>query len=70
MVSISLDRASVPSIGNIQMNIWAMPIIANSKFRKRVEYIEANADRKMSEMTLGEMDELWEESKRVLSIAK
>ena len=42
----------------------------NSKFRKRVEYIEANADRQMSEMTLGEMDELWEESKRVLSISK
>jgi XTP/dITP diphosphohydrolase len=42
----------------------------NTKFRKRVEYIEANADRQMSEMTLGEMDELWEESKRALSMAK
>lgn len=35
----------------------------NRKFKSRFEYIEANATQPLSEMTLDEMDRLWEESK-------
>lgn len=35
----------------------------NLKFKTRFEYIENNAPRPISEMTLEEMDELWEEAK-------
>lgn len=36
----------------------------NIKFKKRFEYIEQNADRPLIEMTLAEMDALWNESKQ------
>jgi len=39
----------------------------NKKFKKRFEYIEKNAPKSLEEMTLTEMDALWEESKRVKS---
>ena len=35
----------------------------NMKFKKRFEYIEAHAPRKLEDMTLAEMDALWEEAK-------
>ncbi|MFK7806457.1 MAG: nucleoside triphosphate pyrophosphohydrolase [Saprospiraceae bacterium] len=35
----------------------------NKKFKKRFEYIEANADRPLIEMSLEEMDALWNEAK-------
>ena len=35
----------------------------NQKFKKRFEYIEANAQKSLQEMTLAEMDVLWEEAK-------
>ncbi|MCB0654125.1 MAG: nucleoside triphosphate pyrophosphohydrolase [Saprospiraceae bacterium] len=35
----------------------------NHKFRKRFEYIEKNADRDLQEMSLEEMDALWNEAK-------
>lgn len=35
----------------------------NRKFKKRFEYIEANADKTLEEMSLAEMDKLWEEAK-------
>ena len=35
----------------------------NQKFKKRFEYIEANAPRKLTEMSLEEMDALWDEAK-------
>lgn len=35
----------------------------NQKFKKRFEYIEANADKDLTEMTLEEMDKLWDEAK-------
>ncbi len=35
----------------------------NKKFKSRFEYIEEKADRPLSEMTLEEMDILWEETK-------
>lgn len=35
----------------------------NQKFKKRFEYIEANADRKLTDMSLEEMDVLWEQAK-------
>jgi len=35
----------------------------NKKFKKRFEYIEANAPKPLVDMTLGEMDELWNEAK-------
>jgi XTP/dITP diphosphohydrolase len=37
----------------------------NLKFKKRFEYIEAHAPKDLQEMTLAEMDSLWEEAKRV-----
>jgi XTP/dITP diphosphohydrolase len=37
----------------------------NRKFKSRFEYIESNATRPLEEMTLEEMDELWNEAKRV-----
>jgi XTP/dITP diphosphohydrolase len=35
----------------------------NLKFKNRFEYIEANADRDLNEMSLEEMDKLWNEAK-------
>lgn len=35
----------------------------NNKFKRRFEYIEANAGRNLNEMTLGEMDALWDQAK-------
>jgi len=35
----------------------------NRKFKSRFEYIEANSTKPLSEMTLDEMDRLWEEAK-------
>ncbi|MCB9081346.1 MAG: nucleoside triphosphate pyrophosphohydrolase [Lewinellaceae bacterium] len=35
----------------------------NRKFKRRFEYIEANAPRDLREMTLAEMDQLWEKAK-------
>lgn len=37
----------------------------NQKFKKRFEYIEANAPKDLQEMTLAEMDALWNEAKKV-----
>ncbi len=37
----------------------------NRKFKKRFEYIEAHADKSLEEMSLEEMDALWDEAKRV-----
>lgn len=36
----------------------------NQKFKRRFEYIEANAPQELTEMTLDEMDALWNEAKR------
>ncbi len=36
----------------------------NRKFKKRFEYIEANAPRSLVEMSLAEMDALWNEAKK------
>ncbi len=35
----------------------------NRKFKKRFEYIEAHADKDLNDMTLAEMDALWNEAK-------
>ena len=35
----------------------------NLKFKTRFEYIEANADRDLNDMSLEEMDKLWNEAK-------
>lgn len=35
----------------------------NQKFKKRFEYIEAHADRELTEMSLAEMDALWNQAK-------
>lgn len=35
----------------------------NQKFKKRFEYIEAHADRELTEMSLAEMDVLWNQAK-------
>ncbi len=40
----------------------------NQKFKKRFEYIEANAPKNLLEMSLAEMDALWEEAKSKLSL--
>ena len=37
---------------------------SNQKFKRRFEYVEAMADRNLAEMSLAEMDLLWEEAKR------
>jgi len=37
----------------------------NRKFKKRFEYIEAHADKDLKDMTLAEMDALWNEAKTV-----
>ncbi len=37
----------------------------NRKFKKRFEYIEANAPKSLEDMTLGEMDKLWNEAKKM-----
>ena len=36
----------------------------NEKFKTRFEYIEANSDKPLSELTLGQMDVLWNEAKK------
>lgn len=36
----------------------------NQKFKRRFEYIESRAERPLTEMSLEEMDDLWEEAKR------
>ena len=36
----------------------------NQKFKRRFEYIEANAHKSLEEMTLEEMDMLWDEAKK------
>ena len=38
----------------------------NQKFKKRFEYIEAHAPKSMEEMSLAEMDDLWNEAKKKL----
>ncbi len=38
----------------------------NRKFKRRFEYIESHADRNLADMSLAEMDRLWEEAKRNL----
>jgi len=35
----------------------------NKKFKSRFEYIEAHAPKDLNEMTLQEMDDLWNEAK-------
>lgn len=37
----------------------------NQKFKKRFEYIEAHASKNLQEMTLAEMDVLWNEAKKL-----
>lgn len=37
----------------------------NQKFKKRFEYIESHADRDLHDMSLAEMDVLWEEAKKI-----
>ncbi len=37
----------------------------NRKFKKRFEYIEANATQDLEDMSLEEMDKLWDEAKKV-----
>lgn len=37
----------------------------NQKFKKRFEYIESNATKSLEEMSLAEMDELWNEAKSI-----
>ena len=37
----------------------------NQKFKRRFEYIEAQADRPLQDMSLEEMDALWNEAKTV-----
>jgi len=38
---------------------------ANKKFRKRFEYIEAHATKKLADMSLTEMDALWNKAKKL-----
>lgn len=38
---------------------------ANRKFKRRFEYIEAHTQKQLSDMTLGEMDALWDEAKKL-----
>ena len=38
----------------------------NQKFKKRFEYIEAHADRSLEDMSLEEMDALWDQAKKSL----
>ncbi len=38
----------------------------NKKFKRRFEYIEANAPKNLQEMTLAEMDELWDKAKEIV----
>ena len=37
----------------------------NKKFKKRFEYIESKAKKSLEEMTLAEMDDLWDEAKSI-----
>lgn len=37
----------------------------NARFKNRFQYIEENADRPLTEMSLTEMDVLWEEAKKI-----
>ncbi len=38
----------------------------NKKFKARFEYIEQNAPKDLNDMTLWEMDALWNEAKKIL----
>lgn len=38
---------------------------ANRKFKRRFEYIESNTEKPLSEMSLAEMDALWDEAKKL-----
>lgn len=38
---------------------------ANRKFKRRFEYIETNTKKSLSDMTLSEMDALWDEAKKL-----
>lgn len=42
----------------------------NQKFKKRFEYIEANAPKSLNDMTLDDMDALWNEAKKLEGIKK
>ena len=42
----------------------------NQKFKRRFEYIESKAPKSLKDMTLGEMDALWNEAKRLESTKK
>ena len=44
---------------------WALERV-NRKFKSRFEYIEAHAPRPLDEMSLAEMDALWNEAKTAL----
>ena len=42
--------------------------LTNRKFKQRIEYIERHADRPLTEMTLAEMDELWDQAKSLETV--
>lgn len=42
----------------------------NQKFKRRFEYIESKAPKSLKEMTLGEMDALWNEAKKLEQMKK
>lgn len=42
----------------------------NQKFKRRFEYIEANSPKALTDMTLGEMDKLWNEAKSKEALKK
>jgi MazG family protein len=42
----------------------------NVKFKRRFEYIEANATKDLNDMTLAEMDALWNDAKRIEKLKK
>jgi MazG family protein len=42
----------------------------NVKFKRRFEYIEAHAPKDLNDMTLAEMDALWNEAKRIEKLKK
>jgi XTP/dITP diphosphohydrolase len=42
----------------------------NQKFKRRFEFIEANADKALEEMTLEEMDKLWDQAKSIKKLSE
>lgn len=42
----------------------------NVKFKKRFEYIEAHANKDLNDMTLAEMDALWNDAKKIEKLSK